>query len=121
MELLQDAISQDLCRFACGAEHFTPPPSFSYYEQVIESWSLSATQLNHVIAWLSQSGPNGVPHGYVAYISLFLRKHEASKRLDEYRARNLCVVCYCDIGEHNPRQLCRKTSCPFQRPRKTIT
>jgi hypothetical protein len=25
---------------------------------------------------------------------------------------NRCIICKVDMGEHNPRQFCRKTYCP---------
>lgn len=26
---------------------------------------------------------------------------------------NVCIICNCDLGPHNPRQLCGKTYCPW--------
>lgn len=26
---------------------------------------------------------------------------------------NFCIVCNCDLGAHNPRQLCKKTYCSW--------
>lgn len=34
---------------------------------------------------------------------------------------NLCMVCGCDMGDCNPRQLCRKTYCPMQQNLDTRT
>ena len=29
--------------------------------------------------------------------------------------RNLCTICYTDLGYSNPRQLCHKTFCPYDK------
>lgn len=26
---------------------------------------------------------------------------------------NFCTICNCDLGPHNPRQLCKKTYCQW--------
>jgi hypothetical protein len=26
---------------------------------------------------------------------------------------NYCIICNCDLGPQNPRQLCEKTYCPW--------
>ena len=74
---------------------------------------MSATALKNVLNWLENVDLD-VSSGYVTYIKLFVKKFEAARRFEEYSRGNLCVVCYENIGESNPRQLCCKRFCPYQ-------
>lgn len=116
MELLKSAILADLQNFQKPTDPFRPPPNFDYYFQIITHNRMTATSLQKIVDWLDQDNERfpGVSFGYISYIKLFIKKFEAAKRFEEYGRANLCVVCYANIGDSNPRQLCGKRSCPYQ-------
>jgi hypothetical protein len=39
-------------------------------------------------------------------------KCKAVNNTNDYCAGNFCLVCRINMGDGNPRQLCRKTYCP---------
>ena len=36
------------------------------------------------------------------------------KSIDKICLGNFCISCGENLGEHNPRQYCRKTFCPYE-------
>ena len=39
-------------------------------------------------------------------------KNKTNNNINNYCTANFCIVCGINMGDENPRQLCRKTYCP---------
>ena len=58
------------------------------------------------------TGPSGIAELVLQWFAATIE----ARKLDELLEDNLCVVCCEAMGPNNPRQLCRKTWCPWQTP-----
>ena len=67
----------------------------------------------------AETGATFTPESFLAYAGAdsqlsahTARLHFVMMNVEETGHVNRCVVCGVDLGDRNPRQLCRKTYCP---------